>query len=34
MNKRFVVVGITLGIVVVMAVMIGSPYFGGYDAMR
>lgn len=34
MNKRFVIVGIVLGIVVVTAVLIGSPMFGGFDSMR
>ncbi|KFM19970.1 hypothetical protein AAA799P11_00274 [Marine Group I thaumarchaeote SCGC AAA799-P11] len=34
MNKRFVIVGIVLGIVVIAAVLIGSPMFGGFDAMR
>jgi len=34
MNKRFVIVGIVLGIVVVAAVLIGSPMFGGFDAVR
>jgi len=34
MNKRFIIVGIALGIVVVLAVIIGSPAIGGFDAMR
>jgi hypothetical protein len=40
MNKRFVLVGIALGIVVTFAVIIGSPAnplnldFGGLDAAR
>ena len=34
MNKRFIVVGIVLGIVVVFAAIIGSPAIGGFDAMR
>jgi len=40
MNKRFVLVGIALGIVVTFAIIIGSPAnplnldFGGLDAAR
>ena len=34
MNKRFIIVGIALGIVVTIAVIIGSPAIGGFDAMR
>jgi len=34
MNKRFVIVGVTLGIIVVLAVIIGSPAIGGLDTMR
>lgn len=34
MNKRFVIVGITLGIIVTFAVIIGSPALGGFDAAR
>ena len=34
MNKRFIIVGVALGIVVVLAVIIGSPAIGGFDAMR
>ena len=34
MNKRFIIVGIVLGIVVTIAVIIGSPAIGGFDAMR
>jgi len=34
MNKRFVIVGIVLGIVITIAVLIGSPAIGGFDAMR
>jgi hypothetical protein len=40
MNKRFVLVGIALGIVVTFAIVIGSPAnplnldFGGLDAAR
>ena len=34
MNKRFIIVGVALGIVVVLAVIIGSPALGGFDSMR
>jgi len=34
MNKRFVIVGIVLGIVITFAVIIGSPAIGGFDMMR
>jgi hypothetical protein len=34
MNKRFVIVGILLGIVVTLAVIIGSPAIGGFDTLR
>jgi len=34
MNKRFVIVGIGLGIVVTLAVIIGSPAIGGFDMLR
>jgi len=34
MNKRFIIVGIALGIVVTLAVIIGSPALGGFDSMR
>ena len=34
MNKRFIIVGVALGIIVVLAVIIGSPALGGFDAMR
>ena len=34
MNKRFVIVGIVLGIVITLAVIIGSPALGGFDMMR
>lgn len=33
-NKRFVIVGIVLGIVITLAVIIGSPALGGFDMMR
>jgi len=34
MNKRFVIVGIVLGIIVAFAVFIGSPFIGGFDMFR
>jgi len=34
MNKRFVIVGVVLGIVIIFAVVIGSPALGGFDSMR
>jgi hypothetical protein len=34
MNKRFGMVIATLGIIVIFAVIIGSPALGGFDAMR
>lgn len=34
MNKRFIIVGIVLGIAVIFAFFSGSPMFGGYDGMR
>jgi len=34
MNKRFIIVGVVLGIVVTLAVIIGSPALGGFDSMR
>jgi hypothetical protein len=34
MNKRFVIVGIVLGIIVAFSIFIGSPAIGGFDAFR
>lgn len=34
MNIRFVVVGAVLGAAVIIAFFIGSPMFGGFDALR
>jgi len=34
MNKRFIIVGIVLGVLVVIAVIAGSPMFGGFDQLR
>jgi len=34
MNKRFVIVGVVLGLIVTLAVIIGSPALGGFDSMR
>jgi len=33
-NKRFIIVGIVLGIVITIAVLIGSPAIGGFDTLR
>lgn len=34
MNKRFVIVGIALGIIITIAVIVGSPAMLGFDSMR
>jgi hypothetical protein len=34
MNKRFVIVIIVLGIIITLAVLIGSPAIGGFDKFR
>jgi len=34
MNKRFIVVGIVLALVVTLAFIAGSPMFGGFDTLR
>jgi hypothetical protein len=34
MNKRFILVGVVLGIIVTFAVIIGSPAIGGFDSLR
>lgn len=34
MNNRFIIVGVVLGIVITIAVMVGSPALGGFDMMR
>ncbi len=34
MNKRFIIAGIVLGMVITIAVILGSPALGGFDAMR
>ncbi|MBS1268883.1 MAG: hypothetical protein MAG458_01618 [Nitrosopumilus sp.] len=34
MNKRFIIVGVALGIIITVAVLIGSPAFMGFDSMR
>jgi len=34
MNMRFVIVGLALGIMVTIAVIVGSPAIGGFDTMR
>jgi hypothetical protein len=33
-NKRFIIVGIALGIIIAIAVYVGSPMFLGYDMYR
>lgn len=33
-KKRFIVVGVLLGIIVVAAFFMGSPMFGNFDYMR
>jgi len=34
MNKRFIIVGLVLGIVITIAVIVGSPALMGFDSMR
>ncbi len=34
MNWRFVAVGVILGAAIAFAFFIGSPMFGGFDALR
>ncbi len=34
MNKRFILIGIALGIVVAVAIYVGSPAFMGFDMRR
>jgi len=34
MNKRILIVGIILGVVVALAFFMGSPMFGGIDTLR
>jgi len=34
MNKRFVLVGLILGVVITFALIIGSPAIGGFDSLR
>jgi len=34
MNKRFILVGVALGVIVILAVLIGSPAIGGFDSLR
>jgi len=34
MNKRLILVGVVLGIIVTLAVIIGSPALGGLDSLR
>tara|TARA_Y100001949_G_C15987452_1_gene331277 strand:+ start:2793 stop:2897 length:105 start_codon:yes stop_codon:yes gene_type:complete len=34
MNKRFIIVGIGLGLIITFAFFMGSPMFGGFDLIR
>ena len=34
MNKRLILVGVVLAVVITLAVIIGSPALGGLDSMR
>jgi peptidoglycan hydrolase CwlO-like protein len=34
MNKRFIVVGVALCIIISIAFFVGSPMFGGFDMGR
>jgi len=34
MNNRFIIVGVVLGVVITIAVIVGSPALGGFDMMR
>jgi hypothetical protein len=34
MNKRFLIISVFLGAIVTFAVILGSPYFAGFDAAR
>jgi hypothetical protein len=34
MNKRFVIVGVVLGVLVALAILFGSPYFSEIDMNR
>jgi len=34
MNRRFILVGIVLAVVVALAFIAGSPMFGGFDTLR
>jgi len=34
MNKRFILIGVALGIVVAIAIYVGSPAFMGFDMRR
>jgi len=34
MNKRFIIVGVVLGIIIAISVFIGSPALGGFDMFR
>ena len=34
LNKRFIIVGVVLGIIIAIAVYVGSPAFLGFDSLR
>lgn len=34
MNKRFIVIGIILGVIIAITVYVGSPAFLGFDSLR
>lgn len=34
MNRRFIAVGVVLGLAIAVAFAIGSPALGGFDALR
>jgi hypothetical protein len=34
MNKRFIIIGVALGIIVAIAFYVGSPAFMGFDVRR
>jgi hypothetical protein len=34
LNKRIIIVGVVLGIIIAIAVYVGSPAFLGFDTLR
>lgn len=34
LNKRFIIIGIVLGSIIVAAFFVGSPMFGNFDQLR